>query len=280
MRNLREIRSAARAGPDARRQMTRRYVHDGLRHVVPYVGVETGGAIMFSATADRTAGRALYSRGWWDPEGLPNALARAGLNIGGRLVVEVGANIGTTTVQAARMGAQVLAFEPETTNYRLLRANVAVNQLDDRVECVHAGCSSETRLARMALSDVNPGAHRIADDGDAEVLLVRVDDALRERGISASEVALLWLDAEGHEVDVLAGASDLLSARPVVLTEFWPKAIAHRLGEFEAMIADYTTIVDMSTGDVTTLTRAAETHRHGLTDLLLLPEIVRPRPAR
>jgi FkbM family methyltransferase len=238
---------------------------------VPFVGVETDGTIMFSATRDRTIGRSLYTRGWWDAEGLPKALRLAGVGLGeGRLMVEVGANIGTTTIQAAKLGARVLAFEPEPLNYRLLRANVAVNLLDDVVECVQAGCSSTDGTTFMSLSSVNDGEHRVSRAGDLSIAVVRLDSALTARGIDPADVALLWVDAEGHEAEVLAGAPRLLAAKPPIVIEFWPQGLGERWKEFAAAVSAYSTVMDLSTGATTTVERARTRHWDGLTDLLFV----------
>lgn len=271
-RSVREVAAALRGAPDDRRRLARRVVHDGLRRAVPYIGTaDADGTVLFSGTADRTISRALFTDGAWDRRGLPDALDLAGLDLAGRTMVEVGANIGTTTVQAARLGARVIAFEPEPTNYRLLRANVAVNLLDDRVTCVPAGCSSRGGPARLARSAVNAGDHRVSDDGDVGIDLVRLDDALAGHGIDPRDVALLWLDTQGHEPRVLAGAPDLLAARPVIVTELWPPVLGDAVRELAALLAPYPTVLDLRAGGPTTVEAAARRWADGHTDLLLLP---------
>src|SRR4051794_4582072 len=56
-------------------------------------------------------------------------------DLGGRDVLEVGANIGTQTLEFARLPGigRVIAIEPAPTTVGLLRASIAANELEDRV---------------------------------------------------------------------------------------------------------------------------------------------------
>jgi FkbM family methyltransferase len=202
---------------------------------------------------------------------LPEALAIAGIDLQDRRMVEVGANIGTTTVQAAKLGATVLAFEPEPWNYRLLRANLAVNDVDSRVTAVRAGCSSSDRAGFMELSGVNSGDHRVSESGSVPIELVALDSYLKEQCIPADSVALLWLDTQGHEPDVLRGARDLLATRPPLVAEFWPKMIRPRLDELVETLSGYSTIIDLTTRrPIADLHETAKTYQHQWTNILAM----------
>ena len=67
---------------------------------------------------------------------------------------DIGANVGSYTVLAAGgAGARVVAVEPIPSTFRALRANVRLNDLDDRVTC------STSALARKR---VRCGSRRIS----------------------------------------------------------------------------------------------------------------------
>src|SRR5690606_20525994 len=60
------------------------------------------------------------------------------------LFVDVGANLGNHTVYFAQvLGREVVAVEPEPMNASLLRDNVALNSLEDRVEIHNRAAMSE-----------------------------------------------------------------------------------------------------------------------------------------
>ena len=210
---LREARLALPT-KQGRRELRRRYVFEVLRSVVPVVGVDTPAGLMFVSTRDRTVARYVYMTGAWDPNGLPDALhiaiSRGYPGLADRVFVEVGANIGTTTLQAARIASRCVVFEPEPRNLALLRANVAANELSDRVEVIAGAASATNGVKFLALSSVNDGGHRVASRGEIEIPTLRLDDALADRGVAPSDIGLLWIDTEGHEAQVLAGAPVLL----------------------------------------------------------------------
>ena len=265
-RNLREIGRAVLAGPAARRRVARRYIFDALRWLVPTVGVDTPEGRLFVATADRVIGREVFVAGGWEPGLLHRALELCGTPSEGTFV-EVGANIGTTTVSAARLMRRVIAVEPAPSNLCLLRANVAANELDN-VVVVQAACSAADGSGFLHLSPTNSGDHRVAERGGIAVPLRSLDAVLAELGVD--DVRFLWVDTQGHEAEVLTGAGGLLASLPPLLIEFWPPV----LGEAGAarlldLTSGYGRCVDMSTGSVVTDRGALPAlYRHGSTDLL------------
>lgn len=215
-------------------------------------------------------GRRVFVDGDWAGDDLPRALALAGVDLTNACFVEVGANIGTTTLQAARLARRVIAFEPEPTNFRRLRANVAVNGLNDVVTCVNAGCSDSTGRSFMTRSAVNWGDHRVSHTGgDVAVELVRLDAALKAADVQPGEVGFLWINVQGHEASVLVGAERLLEAAPPLLIEFWPAVLGASVSSIERIVtASYGQVIDMNTGRPTTFAEARERWQHGITGLL------------
>ena len=228
------------------------------------------------STADRTVGRSVYTVGGWEERLLHRTVALASENRGravltGGVFVEVGANIGTTTIPAARMAAKVVAFEPSPDNYRLLRANICANGLDDQIKSVRAAVSDEAGRALLALSNVNWGDHRLSSTGTVSVEVVRLDDALTLSAVPYGDVGLLWIDSQGHEANVMAGAPNLLAQKPPVLIEFWPSVLGDRTTWLLDLIdGSFQTVIDMRTETRVSLPRLADKYRDGATDLLLL----------
>jgi len=261
--------------------LRRRYVFEALRSVVPVVGVETPAGLMFVSTRDRTVARYVYTSGAWDPDGLPDAL-RVALSHGypglaSRVFVEVGANIGTTTLQAARVASRCVVFEPEPRNLALLRANLAANELSDRVEVIAAAASATNGVSFLALSSVNDGGHRVDNRGEIEVPTLRLDDALADRGVAPSDVGLLWMDTEGHEAQVLAGAPVLLASPPVTVLEYSPSLLRERgdLDLLNSLIRDrWHCVLDLHIRECVPedLDIIEARYSEAATDLLLLPE--------
>lgn len=271
-RNIRDVSAAVRGGPLDRRRLARRYVYNALGLAAPFVGMEGDHGLMFASTRDRTVGKSIFVDGDWEPRALPRALGLAGVDLASGVFVEVGANIGTTTVAAARLARRVVAFEPDPLNFRLLRANLAVNLLDGKTTTINAGCSAAASSGFLTRSDANWGDHRVSPDGDTAIQLLRLDDGIEEAGVRPDEVRFVWIDVQGHEPQVLTGAPEILAAGPPVLMEFWPPVLGASAATLVDIIdARYPTVIDMHDGLPTTVGEARVRWKDGLTDLLCLP---------
>lgn len=153
---------------------------------------------------------------------------RAG-DLARKIFIDVGANIGTQTVYALNHGwfARAISFEPEPRNRRLLKLNIAANHLDDRVTVFGAAVGAAAGSAALHLHPRNKGAHSIAiipthDSSETvEVEVKALGETLAGLGLSAGDVGLIWIDAEGAEPDVVDGMVDLLGRVPLVL-EYTP----------------------------------------------------------
>jgi FkbM family methyltransferase len=141
----------------------------------------------------------------------------------GDVVVDVGANVGLHAVHAAKLvgpTGRVYAVEPTAWTVRVLEANVWRHGCANVVVLpVAAGAAFGT--ARLSIpADGRSGAAVIVDGaGDVPV---RPLDAL----VADEDVAVLKIDVEGAERDVLDGAAALLarSRRLLVIVEFRPTA--------------------------------------------------------
>jgi FkbM family methyltransferase len=189
----------------------------------------------------------------------------------GATVIDVGANIGYNTVHAARLaGAEgrVVAVEPTPDNLRVLRHNVAAAKLDNVVIApVAVGRAAATRdlFVRGSMSAVNSLFPQSCYAEVTEVLrvpVVRLDDLVD------GEAAVVKIDVEGAELDVLEGMPRLLSAARVALIVEWhpllqqlagyapdelPQWLLARGWLLEA--ASHTSVRSVSPADIARLTR-------------------------
>jgi hypothetical protein len=102
-----------------------------LTKVTP--AVMSVGTPRYIVPTDEFIGPGVWHNGTWDADVHHWALNALGNPHRGRLFVDVGAHVGTTTIPAALDGAYVHAFEPVRTNYALLVANLHLNGLEDNV---------------------------------------------------------------------------------------------------------------------------------------------------
>ena len=188
---------------------------------------------------DRTIGQHIWQNGGWFREetmAVFDSLRSIGRDPAGKLFLEIGANIGTQTIYALRFGTfcRAVCFEPEPRNARLLRLNAAMNGLGERVSIISAAAGASPGDLSLFLSGSNHGAHslRVPRKGESiSVKVMTVDDTLSELGITPDQVGLAWIDAEGYEPEVIAGASSLLKYGTPVLIEFNPTVYEAGAGE-------------------------------------------------
>jgi FkbM family methyltransferase len=159
----------------------------------------------------------------------------------GDVMADVGANIGTHTLEAASLvgpGGRVYAMEAHPRTHRFLAANVRLNQFDNVVTFNTAvGCESDSiTFTDSHYDDMN----RVDEQGGLpkfptraiasglplekklgiEVPMRRLDDLLSGE---ARPIRLLKIDVEGYEKFVLAGASDTLAKTKAIFIEMMPE---------------------------------------------------------
>lgn len=138
----------------------------------------------------------------------------------GELFVDVGAHMGTWAIRATRGFERVVAFEPQPETNRILRTNVALNNL------------SNISVFRAALSNVDGEIKTSWKEGFRGVTRsVRVPvttlDSFRLKP------SLLKIDTEGNELAVLLGALETLRGRPRIIVETHPfSASSRNVGQY------------------------------------------------
>ncbi len=124
------------------------------------------------------------------------------------VVVDVGANIGDFTMQAARLCPQgrVVAVEPLSAHVRQIRLHADLNGFG-HVTSVRAALGATDGVADIEVTGLTsrPAAGGVAAERVPQQTLASL---LREAGLT--HVDLLKLDCEGAEWDILPAARDLL----------------------------------------------------------------------
>ncbi len=215
--------------------------------------------------SDLVIGAALRQAGHFQENAIDDCLTfleALGMKNDRATFLDVGANIGTHSLHAAKLGfEQVYSLEPNPTNFRLLQANIVLNNLDGKVHCRNVAASKESGSMNMELSPSNFGDHRMLTGEEMlnpihgevgwntlEVAVRTLDEVLEEEGISTEALSLVWIDTQGHEGHVLAGAKRLRASRCPLVIEFWPYGL-ERSGGYNLLktsLRDFKTIIDLS----------------------------------
>lgn len=142
------------------------------------------------------------------------------------VLYDVGAHIGFYALPAARLGAEVIAFEPDPESAARLRAHVDRNHLRDKVRTVEAAawsssCSSITFRRGWPRSQGGVSWRNrqpvLASGEIIEVATVCLDDFVANGGPVPD---VIKVDVEGSESEVLKGAANTLrNHHPVLVVE-------------------------------------------------------------
>ncbi len=154
----------------------------------------------------------------------------------GDWAIDIGANVGQYTKRMSDLvgpTGRVLAFEPVGATFALLAAN-AERFAHGNVSFFNAAVSDRLTVSGMAIPRFSSGlqnyyeAHITSgNEGSVQVLTISLDALAIEQA-----VALIKVDAEGHEAYVLGGMLQLIKrSRPVLIVETDSAEVIDRLRE-------------------------------------------------
>lgn len=128
------------------------------------------------------------------------------LPVKGKTVIDIGANIGDSSIYFAIKGAnKILALEPFPKNYETAKSNIELNNLSNKVELLLAGCSDKKGEITVDPTKEWAGGSLDKSKIGIKVPLMTLEDILETHNIDS---ALLKVDCEGCEYDTILFASD------------------------------------------------------------------------
>lgn len=187
-------------------------------------------------TADHFMSREVFTKGssqFRTVEAAFELIARErGIELTNHTLVDIGANIGVISIPVIARGlcAKAIAVEPTPATCRLLRANIALNGLEESFTVHEVALSNTEGEALFEISEDNTGDNRLtvvaaenayneASRQKITVPVKRFDDIFATLDV---ERCVIWIDVQGFEGFVLAGASKISKTRPPLVLEYWP----------------------------------------------------------
>jgi FkbM family methyltransferase len=208
------------------------FSRDGLRWRTD-VGDEIGGQLYRTGSYERDEIAAVLR--WLD--------GKAGV------VVDAGANVGTTSIPFAQAGYRVVAIEPVAETFEMLSVNVSRNGFSGHVTCVRQAVSEQAGTlemwtgtgsgqAEVVVAGAPPALLRWGATGQRVVVPAGPLNALLdELTIEPSEVALVWADVQGAETSVIRTGTELWAAGVPLYLEVFPAGLDLHAGINEFIAA-------------------------------------------
>ena len=124
-----------------------------------------------------------------------------------RTVLDIGANIGDTSIFYALNGAKkVIGIEPFPKNFDYAQKNIQINNFDNVITLLHSGCSSKKEIIKIDpdyQSNIESEVKNFKTGID--VPMITLQDIINKYQIPKSSV--LKIDCEGCEYDIIENVS-------------------------------------------------------------------------
>lgn len=138
------------------------------------------------------------------------------------VVMDIGANVGTYTVPIAQKVKRVYACELDPLNVAILKENIVLNAVHDRVLIIPIACGNKLAAVEIEFRDLAYGdaLQSIAGGDTLESVRGKKSHSMKSLQISLDEVFLsldlewpnkIKVDVDGNEETVLNGAKSLLA---------------------------------------------------------------------
>lgn len=164
---------------------------------------------------------------------------------GGGTYIDVGANIGLTTIPVARLPEMsITSIEPGPNNFRYLSRNIALNCPGARVQLIEAAVLDHAGTVDFELDAFNPGDNRVhysrpnglyneASRPIIKVRAMRLDDLLEDGPLTRP--LAIKLDTQGAEARIFAGGQKVMASADLVFFEYMPYLSARAGGDIRSL---------------------------------------------
>jgi FkbM family methyltransferase len=146
-----------------------------------------------------------------------------------RTIIDIGANIGTNTIEYATWADKVISFEPTPELYKCMLKNIKLNETNDdtykwdkqggsmnrkaTIETYECALGETNKTVFLKTFENNKGKNYISTEG----IPVQVNTLDQ---YNFTDVDVIKIDVEGYELFVLQGAEKtIMKYKPVIQTE-------------------------------------------------------------
>lgn len=154
-------------------------------------------------------------------------------DLNGKVIVDVGANIGNHTVFFSKIcnASRVFSFEPQKEVFHILKTNVEINNLQEKVALFNMALGEKRGKGTIKIVDKkNTGMTKVNSCEDGEVMIDSLDNLLLPADV---KIDLMKIDVEGMALGVLKGAQTIISKyKPQIYVEAETDDEFQEIGKF------------------------------------------------
>jgi len=138
------------------------------------------------------------------------------------IAFDIGANIGYNTLKMGLTCKKIYAFEPDDRSMKLLRKNIELNNLGEKVSLYDCAVSDKTGEVQFYLAEKpNISSIHIKSKDMITVKSITLDDFCKRENVYPD---FIKMDIQGAEVNVLNGMQNILDCSfPKFLIELHPE---------------------------------------------------------
>ncbi|WP_461829972.1 FkbM family methyltransferase [Aquifex sp.] len=149
------------------------------------------------------------------------------------VVIDIGAHWGGFSILFGKLvgtGGKVYSFEASKRNFKFLKKNICINQLNGIVKPFNLAVGDENKVVKLKIAKTSSGHNSIIrndlpTEKEEDVNQVKLDDFL-----NIPKVDLIKIDIEGYEYFALKGMENLIKENDLWLyIEFSPKFMGEDL---------------------------------------------------
>jgi FkbM family methyltransferase len=164
----------------------------------------------------------------------------------GDVFYDIGSCVGIYSLHAAKLGAKVIAFEPDPAYRKRLMRNIKINRLRKAIKVFDWAVSDKNGYATLYTDGVDGNSPSLREEGSRYSINVQtktIDSALANQEIMPPDI--IKLDIEGAEALALVGMKGLLAssiAPRLLFVEFHPDFLPQfnsSLEECKSLIEKY-----------------------------------------
>lgn len=140
------------------------------------------------------------------------------------VVIDVGANIGCTSILFGELANQVISFEPSPTTFNLLQQNIKQSGLEN-ITLLNSALGSNPGVSEITYAESNRSGGFISNKTTIttghvteQIEIEKLDNIIHDLNIS--KLDFMKIDVEGFEKEVIEGARDTINKfQPIIVLE-------------------------------------------------------------